>query len=482
MSVLTPAWTQQVAPRSVAAHGTLFPDRAVWEAAIAAGPDEALVLYNFGPPQGHFNHTIGHAIGTYDANAGTWTWGDEGVIEDHPSRLIGDPSIEYDRAEGGFLACSLMFANRWRVGVARYSNGQFEPAWRFIATFGRSGSADRLDKPMLIAGEVINGKQEYYVVFMELEQGSDDFNYAYRRSVDGGRTWAGERIQVKDPGRAATGQFSIYPAVHDDGPLYVAYPYRTDGAKGATLRFLMGTDRENGEVRFRQIVSAEQPVSLASGRPPLEILLNRASLRNYCPQLFKVLLTPFLLADPTDPDRLFLVYQDTETDDSGSRPNKCAILCQTLRRSGPLATDWVVGPRVQVSDAPGDSDSLLPGANVDDAGRIHVVFYDDRNYEQADGQLDPPPKFDVYYAYSVDGGASFQPNVKLYEAPDPKDVPALDYAQITAPYDRPGEYLGLTTHKRGQSTEVMVAFGGTDPDEPPDDHKSVIWWTSVLFP
>ena len=74
---------------------------------------------------------------------------------------------------------------------------------------------------------------------------------------------------------------------------------------------------------------------------------------------------------------------------------------------------------------PEEKDQFLPSVTVDDQGRIHVIFYDDRNYEQTHNN--PPtllPKFDVYYAVSTNQGATFT-NFELYAVPA---APALEFS------------------------------------------------------
>ena len=88
---------------------------------------------------------------------------------------------------------------------------------------------------------------------------------------------------------------------------------------------------------------------------------------------------------------------------------------------------------------PEEKDQFLPSVTVDDQGRIHVIFYDDRNYEQTH---DPPtlqPKFDVYYAVSTNQGATFT-NFELYAVPA---APALEFS-LTRSFPGPASTSGVT--------------------------------------
>ena len=95
------------------------------------------------------------------------------------------------------------------------------------------------------------------------------------------------------------------------------------------------------------------------------------------------------------------------------------------------AGGWQTPVRVN-DDAPGVvQDQFLPHVAVDEVdGSVHVVWYDTRNDA---GNT----KTDVYYSRSVDGGLTFEPNIKVTTAQSDATIPGAVGA---------GDRLGLAVH------------------------------------
>ena len=125
---------------------------------------------------------------------------------------------------------------------------------------------------------------------------------------------------------------------------------------------------------------------------------------------------------------------------------------------------------------------------VDGAGRIHVTFYDDRDYTdpepgepqedlQPDGRYDPSgpqPKYDVFYAYSEDGGLNWTNEKLWWQTQGAGDPPAVDWNP--SPQNvQIGDYAGIDVW----GDQVWTSYAGTfDPASPlpdPTEDKSVIW-------
>ena len=140
--------------------------------------------------------------------------------------------------------------------------------------------------------------------------------------------------------------------------------------------------------------------------------------------------------------------------------------------------NWCPSSRIRVNE-PDDfnetSDQFLPAVTVDTAGRIHVIYYDDRDFiDQVDGQTEPAAKFNVYYAYSTDKGEQWT-YWKLFALPDRA---ALDMGDDIVNYFEPGEYIGISYYRDTQEErdEVWTAFTGTEKTGgDPDDDEAVIW-------
>ena len=89
-----------------------------------------------------------------------------------------------------------------------------------------------------------------------------------------------------------------------------------------------------------------------------------------------------------------------------------------------------------------------PPYHLDNAGRIHVAFYDDRDFPAQVDTTDKA-KFEAYYAVSSDNGITFQ-NYKLSAA---TGEPAVDENLGTSGIK---EYSGLTF----VGNTVWIAFAG----------------------
>jgi hypothetical protein len=107
--------------------------------------------------------------------------------------------------------------------------------------------------------------------------------------------------------------------------------------------------------------------------------------------------------------------------DQGAGPNDTDIW---LIRSSNFGDNWTAPVRVNNDES--TTHQYLPWLTVDPVtGYLYVVYYDRRNYE--DNQTD------VYLAYSINGGTSFE-NVKISEAPFVPSEESFfgDYTNISA--------------------------------------------------
>jgi len=100
-------------------------------------------------------------------------------------------------------------------------------------------------------------------------------------------------------------------------------------------------------------------------------------------------------------------------------------------------TNWDPA-RTIVNDDPPRFDNAVPEVAVDNAGRVHVSWYDHRD-DTAEGLLT-----NVYHAWSDDGGATFSPAEKL------NDGPATNYNLVGSP----GEHAALVSN----GSSVYAAF------------------------
>jgi hypothetical protein len=106
---------------------------------------------------------------------------------------------------------------------------------------------------------------------------------------------------------------------------------------------------------------------------------------------FRMVNLPVAAANPID-GSLVVVWNDQRFGD----PDVLAV------RSDDRGETW--SEPVRANDDVGTAAQFLPWLAFDAAGRLHVVWYDRRH---------DPAEIDVYYARSSDGGASFEPNVRI---------------------------------------------------------------------
>jgi hypothetical protein len=317
----------------------------------------------------------------------------------------------------------------------------------------------------------------------------DAGGYSYARTVDGGEHWGGGLIVLDDdPSQPVTGTFCAQPTVHGDGFLYVAYK-----ADSNTIRFLKGFDSEdqqgNPTVSFRQI-RAMGP-RILGGVPPLltdEVNLNTGDVRTYVPGDFiRLQTTPQFAIDPTDQHYMYVVYHDTVEPVPDPPPTDVDVdvllqrLSVTIDPSDPNVAIGHLGRRIRVNQDNNPervSDQFTPTLTVDALGRIHVIFYDDRNYEQVDGDEDA--KFDVYYAMLEEYDAQnphwtevlLPPNTGDPGDPDPW---AFDSTRFL---DGPREYQGICYDQ--YRDWIWTAYTGTNSLEPDGDVFDTVIYTNRL--
>jgi hypothetical protein len=116
------------------------------------------------------------------------------------------------------------------------------------------------------------------------------------------------------------------------------------------------------------------------------------------PGTFRVPSLNYLAVDPND-GTLYCAYFDTTNWDGGNRNVDIYLTISTDQGS-----NWST-PQVVNGDSSPAGDQFWPWIEVDQEGRLHLLYLDTRHTVQNDGVQHG--MFDAYYALSVDGGASF---------------------------------------------------------------------------
>lgn len=366
----------------------------------------------------------------------------------------GDPSVAYDAIANQFIICSFVGGAAGGVNLDRYdvATGAFAPLQTVV-----SGGTD---KPWLVLGESQGVSQELYFVYKEAGGSGFGGQPKFGRSTDSGQTW----IFGDAPGG---GGFAIQASVATTGssPLFVAFPDTIAGI-GSGYALEEGTDTPGGGVSFAPLLDA------AGQRILVQSLNSNGSLGGQIPGPSTAKTLPYLVADPSNGDRVYVLYHDNQVG-----PNDVDVWCARLDRA-PSTGAWSITQNVRVNDDPlvpgDDRDQFQPAAIVDGQGRVHVVFYDDRRYTQADSDPTLTAKFDAYYAYSLDGGSTFA-NVRINRI---INEPVMDFAILgeSLPQLQPGEYPGIAV----KNDVVVLTMAGTWSLSP-NSKKSVIWGCIVTF-
>ncbi|MFG0253057.1 MAG: hypothetical protein ACF8NJ_09315 [Phycisphaerales bacterium JB038] len=478
---------QVISPRAIAASGTAEPATPIWETHLAVGTtggagQDVLALFNT-----WFGYADPGTVGYAYWNGTVWSEDqikvDDGNGNPNDDTTDGhqvDPVVHFDGLAQTFTCLAMNDqSGQNRLAVAHFDAGD-PSAVRWRDFWPTDHNPYYLDKPWLVPGENYGGQREYYVLATYERVDDNDptrQDFAYMRSIDGGQTWYGEQIVL--PLVQARGRW-IWPAVVDDGPLYAACA-ENYGATGTRVRFLIGvddnTDPQEPRVSFSRLQcgigggfngldgfgdSIDLPVQNC-----LQVLINRRNVQDLVPGGFldKVYTIPQLAADPTDPNRLYLVYHDTDPE----APSDVNVYLTSLVYSG---GQWTALPRVKVNnDGNAATDQFLPSIVVDDFGVIHVIFYDDRRYVQGDSA--PDAKYDVWYARSVDGGTNFEDNIELWGL---SGLPALDETTASTNLRKPGEYIGITYFP--PLDQVWTSYGGTSLFDPSNE-QTVIWSSKI---
>lgn len=473
---------QTVLPRNSAALSSVYPTKPVNETAIAAGQFQVMSVYHVlnASPSSHTQ--IGYAIAEQDGQGG-WVWNEEGVIDPTQFENVGltDPSVAYDGGSGDFLVCALP-RDLTRVVIARYSAATGMGPWQQI---GPTGTA--YDKAWIVAGQMPLpggnapiGANEFYITY---QAGS---YVAYLHSIDGGLTWttscAGQGFALTNLDNCEE-SFRIpmetwpVPRVYGNRALYLAY--FQDG-----IQLVRGDDvaygAHAGEVRFTRLLDQQtgQPIAIQNhfynaGGNLWQIVPSHGLFGS--PRGWGL----DLAVDPTNANRLYVVYHDRA---SASSPDMNIYMRVLTKVSG---ATWTVGPRLLVADDSNElveTDQILPAVKVDPSGRIHVVYYDDQDFTQDDlsGCSPDCPTYDVKYAYSVDQGQTWNYR-ELCD--DPPSCAATEPAIVDENWGGGfwlGDYIGIDI----RDGCVWTSFVGStiNPIVDPNPNNTLIWSSRIVLP
>ena len=268
------------------------------------------------------------------------------------SGVEGDPFTAFDDRTGTLWAGGMSFAGNGGIFVARLDPGETE----FTPTLMADGGG--VDKAWMAAGPM-PGNPDSTRLYIA-------YNLGVIRSDDMGDTWT-------NPQGLGTG-IGFLPRVGPNGEVYIAY---WDFGSGVKLkRSLNGGAYTTHTIATRMDVWGTQDGSRFPGA-------------------FRVPSINYLDVD-MNTGTLYAVYFDTTNIVDGNRN-----VDLYFTKSTDQGTSWTT-PVVINGDNDPPGDQFFSWLEVDDDGRIHIVFLDSRHTIQNDNTFNG--MFDAYYTYSDDGG------------------------------------------------------------------------------
>ncbi len=276
----------------------------------------------------------------------------------HQSGVEGDPMTAYDNRTGTLWAGGMSFAGNGGIFVARkdISDAAFQPP--VMARI--SGS---VDKGWMAAGPDPADPMGNTLLYVAYNQG-------LIRSTDMGATWTA-------PVSLGSG-LGFLPRTGPNGELYIAY-----WNVGSQVNLIRSFDGG---------VTLSAPITIANRMDVWGIDGSRF------PGNYRVASLEGLCVDQVSGD-LYCVYPDT-TDNMGGNANVDVY----FTRSQDQGSTWSV-PVVMNGDNSPTGDQFFPWIEIDENGRLHVVYNDTRLNAQNDSA--PQGLIDVFYAYSDDQGATW---------------------------------------------------------------------------
>lgn len=323
----------------------------------------------------------------------TWARG-EGLPPSH----AGDPGVEFDLDGAVYLSTldpTVGDGTPVGVTVARSTDGgrtfaqvgyAMDTSTSFIFPDGVArklcdGEGSFFDFPKLAVdrSSVSPYKNHLYLVANGINFDRDgdgtceSASHVFIRSVDGGRHWdAGQSI----PGMK---QYTSSLAVGADGAVYLADPTLGTpfcaGASGVALRKSI-----DGGASFQPATCVPAPGLKLSGDPT------------------------WSAADPRDPGKVYVAFSATLPGPKGTHI--------FVARSADGGESWSEPVRVDDVLARDEVDHLRPSLSVSENGRLDLAWADYRN-SKSRRFAESRQAGDVYYAYSLDGGATWARNMRL---------------------------------------------------------------------
>ena len=343
------------------------------------------------------------------------TWIEDVVKPPAPylGNLCGDPMSASDDRTGTLWIGGLSFFGGGGPYAARLEPDKtaFEPT-RMIYLAGGA------DKGWMAAGPDPNDLSRTRVYC--------GFSHGVSVSTDMGDTWR-EPLRFPDPGFA----FGHLPRTGPNGELYVAH-------WGLNTKYFLSRSLDGGASYDPKIAIAQRMDLWAANCTRI-------------PGTFRVHALHGFAVDPNG-GALYFVYPDTTRVQAGE-----ADVDVYFTKSTDQGSTWST-PVVINGDADRFGDQFFPWIEVDDEGRVHVIYFDSRNVTQLDSSNNA--HLDVYYSFSEDGGATWSEH----------RLTSSTFTVVNAFPSFLGDYIGMSA----RGGRVLPVYPVVDPGTGFDIHTNVI--------
>ena len=317
----------------------------------------------------------GYTTGIFISTNGGNNWQCKNAIKDSTGLIIttvGNPKIVIDKNGTmilSYIAPNPLGGNNFKVGVS-YStnNGLYWSKTVYIP------GVDTADKSF-ITTDCIQSSPYFgrsYIVYNERR----GIYFSY--STNGGKVWSAAK-RVSPPTYYQRTGASI--AVSNGGEVYITWPYTVE-----TNKYIGFAKSTNGGIKWD---SSDTKIPVTPVNSDFRINLNLVKLNGL----------PVITADNSGGERNGWLYIVSSERAGNNNPatDSCDII---IRCSSNHGATWPLKFRVN-QDIGTYKHQFFPAVNVDNTGRIEVVYYDDRNTPTRDS-------FQVYVSSSENGGQSFE--------------------------------------------------------------------------
>jgi hypothetical protein len=359
-------------------------------------------------------------VGASFSGDGGETWADFVVRPPASSQtdVEGDPMTCYDHRSGTLWVGGIAWASGSDAGmfVARRPPGSL---WFQESTMAYVGSSFP-DKGWMAAGPDPDDSEATRVYMA--------FNLGSIHSTDMGSTWS-------EPESLGSG-IGYLPRVGPNGEYYIAYWDFNDGV-------MLKRSYDGGESFTTHTIATRMDVwDTQSG--------------SRFPGTFRVPSMNYIAVDQND-GTLYCVYFDT-TEWVGGNRNVDLYFTKSTDDGTSWTTPVIIN---QDGDPPGDQ--FWTWLEVDQWGRLHLMFFDSRHTDQDDDTTHG--MFDAYYSASVDGGDTWAEYRLTFESFDSNDDGLDRFNQFL------GDYNGLAV----AGNRVYPCYLSTQNGDPDVFVNTIVW-------